>query len=1036
MTEAVNTFTNGLVMDLHPLTTPNNVLTNCLNGTYITYNGNEMILQNDMGNGRVETAKLPAGYIPVGVVSHGGIIYVASYNPIEKMSQIGCFPSPERNISSLDSGRNDITFEPETELIENILGKDYLKESPIRKTLNLKEVHPGDQFNIPFIPKENWYKTELVSITDSNQILTVNKPEAQQWTYYSSKYPGLLAFQFTPYLLKEFNVTYDINKQGELNLNWSAESENETAPLEKVEVEVYYIAGSFKELFYKNELTEAITINNIDLNHQLNVDITAVDPKVQFIGVRVTPMMKTYNNNYARIRSMSKYFEIEVANIDKNIINLNEYRYKVNLSEERNTLLLSYGFNGDLSEGFEIENSYLKVFDLNNNKIGEISLKKNFGYFTTEISLDDKLQPNHLYVVQFNVELNNNQQPYQTARFLYTSTIFNEHYSIATDTDFGKLHPELTFEPEIKIENERITLTEGKGQIGNGIATETQEGENVYEKTYGYTEYDIEGEFDITINPKVNDSLFNVNNLHYTTESLNSKIETDSSVFDKFPDGVKSVFNEANEKDEIYANFTPNSDAVNINGKVYSKICCLNTITDVEYKYIWTPIVYNEETASKNNIQTDGTGFKCVKFTWLGGYDYSGGTAMISAAVAELKSNGCLYYDKDTRQDLEVGNGHDYSLSTWYGSRFFGTKNTKVCENIETNIIPTILAYSPTDKVNDKFYIKIDGSGPNLNSSYKYKQYYNEGALTRDIPSTIPNFPKIFDEIENVYTYFPILLQIKSDGDFFVPLNLCVLIDKDQVLIGENNIVNTLGDLIFSVLNQIYIRRDASTVNMDKQKQWIVEADNIYYIPRYTKNIKINEKINWDYNYNEYNFFGTIQEKNSDDFNNLISKYNGLTYHNVVPKITITEQQSIDFNKEIEIIETKHSNYLKAASTINQVGFIPNSDYVVGISDDLSMKYGYVNNEGIIVNWDNGAVIYKPTNISEQLGIYKGNYDLQHPYQMSDFYINDGKLYVSGSNHWIIRIQNNQNNNNYVTLSSLSRYTLFKNENLNPVIVD
>jgi hypothetical protein len=70
-----------MVMDLNPLTTPNNVLTNCLNGTILTYNGNEYLLQNDMGNGRVESAYLPAGYVPVGVTEFGGIIYVVSYNP-------------------------------------------------------------------------------------------------------------------------------------------------------------------------------------------------------------------------------------------------------------------------------------------------------------------------------------------------------------------------------------------------------------------------------------------------------------------------------------------------------------------------------------------------------------------------------------------------------------------------------------------------------------------------------------------------------------------------------------------------------------------------------------------------------------------------------------------------------------------------------------------------------------------------------------------------------------------------------------------
>lgn len=98
--ETVNTFTDGLVMDLNPITTPNSVLTNALNATLITYNGNEFVLQNDMGNGRVETAYLPAGYVPVGIKEYGGIIYVASYNPLTNKGQIGSFPSPERNISS------------------------------------------------------------------------------------------------------------------------------------------------------------------------------------------------------------------------------------------------------------------------------------------------------------------------------------------------------------------------------------------------------------------------------------------------------------------------------------------------------------------------------------------------------------------------------------------------------------------------------------------------------------------------------------------------------------------------------------------------------------------------------------------------------------------------------------------------------------------------------------------------------------------------------------------------------------------------
>jgi hypothetical protein len=37
-----------------------------------------------MGNGRINKVRLDEGYIPVGIKEHGGIIYIASYNPETK----------------------------------------------------------------------------------------------------------------------------------------------------------------------------------------------------------------------------------------------------------------------------------------------------------------------------------------------------------------------------------------------------------------------------------------------------------------------------------------------------------------------------------------------------------------------------------------------------------------------------------------------------------------------------------------------------------------------------------------------------------------------------------------------------------------------------------------------------------------------------------------------------------------------------------------------------------------------------------------
>ena len=97
--EASNTFQDGLISDLHPLNTPNTVLTDCLNGTIITYNGNEFILQNDMGNYELQNCKLKPNFIPVGIKGYGDILYIVSYNPITKQTEIGSYPAPQSRMS-------------------------------------------------------------------------------------------------------------------------------------------------------------------------------------------------------------------------------------------------------------------------------------------------------------------------------------------------------------------------------------------------------------------------------------------------------------------------------------------------------------------------------------------------------------------------------------------------------------------------------------------------------------------------------------------------------------------------------------------------------------------------------------------------------------------------------------------------------------------------------------------------------------------------------------------------------------------------
>lgn len=156
---AENTFTKGLVMDFAPENTSSNVLTNALNATFITFNGNEMSLQNDMGNARVNTAYLPTGYVPVGTCEFGDIIYIVSYNPIENKSQIGCFPSPERNISNKEISKlvqsvNKSEFvEYTTKTTGSVTVDDQstgiIKASTAKKIVyGNSNINPGDKFLI------------------------------------------------------------------------------------------------------------------------------------------------------------------------------------------------------------------------------------------------------------------------------------------------------------------------------------------------------------------------------------------------------------------------------------------------------------------------------------------------------------------------------------------------------------------------------------------------------------------------------------------------------------------------------------------------------------------------------------------------------------------------------------------------------------------------------------------------------------------------------------------------------------------------
>lgn len=179
--QAQNTFNEGMVLDNHPLMTPNTVLTDALNATLVTMNGNEMVLQNDMGNAKVENAKLPPGYIPIGMKEYGGIIYIACYNPLTNKGQIGCFPSPQRQKTATQISKVTPTFKfPDVTYIKEENGKEWYK---INSLLTKCEIFPkgtiirsGDKFSVG-LPISSMFGTDNIDSTGEHYISNYDNVE-------------------------------------------------------------------------------------------------------------------------------------------------------------------------------------------------------------------------------------------------------------------------------------------------------------------------------------------------------------------------------------------------------------------------------------------------------------------------------------------------------------------------------------------------------------------------------------------------------------------------------------------------------------------------------------------------------------------------------------------------------------------------------------------------------------------------------------------------------------------------------------------
>lgn len=302
--ESTNTFSDGLISDLNPLTTPNTVLTDALNATLLTFNGNELVLQNDMGNAKIEGCKLSEGFIPLGIKEHGGILYIVSTdnNPIEseRLVQIGSFPSPsfvENDLQAIT-----VTINIDATDSEGVLNKNI--------QLSKNKLYPGDKFivflNIPELAyvsspflttPRKFYKFKLLSIekgieTDLTSTL-INQPQyVSENVFTDSGYWFVPGSYPTDAVVSNYRVNkktqiYKLRKSGKLYLRIETETIDEFIiknigpsiyPILQIKNESDVIDGNFYLNFniYIKALSQ-IKVDTVEINLNI-IDLLGISP--------------------------------------------------------------------------------------------------------------------------------------------------------------------------------------------------------------------------------------------------------------------------------------------------------------------------------------------------------------------------------------------------------------------------------------------------------------------------------------------------------------------------------------------------------------------------------------------------------------------------------------------------------------------------------------------------------------------------------------------------------------------------------------
>lgn len=387
-------------MDLNPMTTPNNVMTNCLNGTLITFNGNEFVLQNDMGNGRVETAKLPTGFVPVGVKEYGGIIYVASHNPQTNQNQIGCFPSPERNLTNDEIGNpnlhiDDGDFKEGGEIVSYykllncMVGDNYLNpgdqftvavkglkgiesyiDEPIKSLVTFHFAIIDDMGNINYI--DDQFKVDGLYKFPTNfggSDVESNRALFEQLQVYMGKKSGKLAIIIELETLDDFSVARSIKASkkkpvttGSTEVGSSMENKDENSKAEDVEYSVKFFNSGWTDEPGEIQF-QGVKFEGDGANSDFACDTPGETISYTLEGFKQTDIFHYKITPYTQLglnAALARTGVIDFSLLGTGNIIMKEWRYYV----DNDKIKINYGFDLNMLEGEGVDSVTFEFYDV------------------------------------------------------------------------------------------------------------------------------------------------------------------------------------------------------------------------------------------------------------------------------------------------------------------------------------------------------------------------------------------------------------------------------------------------------------------------------------------------------------------------------------------------------------------------------------------------------------------------------------------------------------------------------------------------